>query len=432
MPITTTRNVWNGLRIPFQGSRPAGRERHVDDDQQAEDDAGHRLRVSGATRDDPEEEQAEHATAENAGQLPPGIQRAAHVHHRQGRQRSHQPDPEGSDLQDPQAFPFAGGGPNITLIAIAQDERGGAVDGAGERGLGGGENGGQHQPRQSDRQLADDEMREHRVRFSRRPHRLGEQLRTGGVECEQGGADEEENGRDGHVKQGATPDAVRGVTIGPGGLVALHVTLVDSEVLQVHEDTVDEDDPNGGLGPESGIGQVEAEAAEAELPMLGGDLEDLAGAGGHAQEEDDDAGERAADEDEALDDIGPDHGFHTAHEGIGDDEDAGDEDEGYHAPADEWRKGEGEQVHDGSHPGHLRQHITQGRIAPRPRPKTMLEMGIGRYFATAPIKRDKPTHRDPGGQWQRQAEHERVPVRPISLPRQRQETDAADIGAKDG
>jgi hypothetical protein len=77
---------------PFQGSGPAGRERHVDDDQQAQDDAGHRLRVSGATGDEAEEEQAEHAPAENAGQLPPGIQGAADPHHGQGRQRAHQPD----------------------------------------------------------------------------------------------------------------------------------------------------------------------------------------------------------------------------------------------------------------------------------------------------------------------------------------------------
>jgi hypothetical protein len=43
----------------------------------------------------------------------------------------------------------------------------------------------------------DNEMRENGVRFSGGAHRVGEQFGTGGVEGEQGGADEEEEAETG-------------------------------------------------------------------------------------------------------------------------------------------------------------------------------------------------------------------------------------------
>ena len=257
------------------------------------------------------------------------------MHHGQGGQGAEEPDAEGGNLQNHEAFPFVGVGTDVALVAIAQEESGGAVDGAGKSGLRGGEDGGQHQAGQADRQLRDNEMGENGVRFSGGAHGVGQQFRAGSVESEQRGPDEKEQGGNWQIKQGATPYAAGGVPVRPGRLVTLHVTLVDAEVLEVHEDAVDQDDPEGGFGPECGVRQIEGQAAETELVVFGGDLEDLAGSGGHAEEEDGDAGECAADEDEALDDVGPDHGLHAADEGIGNHQHAGDEDQGDHAPADE-------------------------------------------------------------------------------------------------
>ena len=88
-------------------------------------------------------------------------------------------------------------------------------------------------------------MREHIVGLG--CNLCGQQLRIGSIVAVESGTDEEEQGR--HRDKQITTEESRetSVTIGLGGMVALHVVLVNTIVLEVDEDSIDEAHPEGRL-----------------------------------------------------------------------------------------------------------------------------------------------------------------------------------------
>src|SRR5690606_28858937 len=93
----------------------------------------------------------------------------------------------------------------------------------------------------------------------------GQAIVVDGVEGEERGADEEEDGGYGDVEEAAEPHTLGGFLVVLGSDVALHVVLVDAEVGEVDEDAVEQHDPEGALG-EGGT-----KAAEAELIVFSRD-----------------------------------------------------------------------------------------------------------------------------------------------------------------
>ena len=87
-----------------------------------------------------------------------------------------------------------------------------------------------------------------------------------GVVCEQRRSDEKEQRGERNIKQAAHPDAPARLPIRGGGVVALDITLIDAEILEMRGKAVDQYDPERGLPP------LETEAAEAEFVVCRGDF----------------------------------------------------------------------------------------------------------------------------------------------------------------
>ena len=149
-------------------------------------------------------------------------------------------------------------------------------------------------------------------------------------------------------------------------MVALHIALIDSKIVEVDEDAVEQDDPYGRAS------KVESGAPEAELPGLGGNLEQLARALRHAHDEEADDEERTDGQDDTLDRIGPNNGFDAPDERIDRDEGAHADDDGRNRPTREYRDGQANPKEYRADTCELGQEVTHQGVGARPAAKAPL------------------------------------------------------------
>ncbi|OPZ95293.1 MAG: hypothetical protein BWY71_02280 [Planctomycetes bacterium ADurb.Bin412] len=236
---------------------------------------------------------------------------------------------------------------------------------------------------------------------------------------EQLGPDEEEHKGNRHVKQAAQPDAFASFPIRAGGDVPLDETLVDAEILQIENDSIDQNHPKSGLG------KGRAKAAQAELMVFHAEGEDLAGAVGHIRQHDQGAQAGAGHQHECLKGVRPDHRDNASHEGIDGNGNSRDQDDDPDIPAEQDTQRQGHQIHDGSHAGQLRQEIKHAGIDPCPGTETVFQVGIGGNLAGPAVVGHKEPYRDPGGNRQGKAKNKGIPIGSIGLAGQGQEADTA-------
>ncbi len=165
--------------------------------------------------------------------------------------------------------------------------------------------------------------------------------------------------------------------------------------------------------------------------MLCGDRKGLRRPFGHSQQDGNEECDRAADEDDALHDIGPDDSANAAEQGVKCDDYAIDDDQRLQRPAGEGLHAEGRSEENCPHTRDLGDQIAHDRISPRPRAKSFLQMGKRRKFARAAIERDEVAHGDVCRRRDGEAENERVPVSAEGLARHAEKSVARQIGAED-
>ena len=68
-------------------------------------------------------------------------------------------------------------------------------------------------------------------------------IRVNRVKGKQCGANKEENRGNGQIKPSAQPDALLGFALAPRGVISLNKALIDSKVVQVDENAVNQHDP---------------------------------------------------------------------------------------------------------------------------------------------------------------------------------------------
>ena len=371
--------------------------------------------------DDAQQEQSEHAAAEDRRQLPPGVQHAVDPHHHQSHDDAQGSHDERRGVEHPHALLFGELLFREPFGEVRQHDRRRGVDARGDGGHAGREERGDHESRKPRGQSVDDEPRKDLVRG----RAGGQQFGTCRVVGEERRADVDEDERHGDVEQSAEKGRFHGVGRRFGRHIALHVVLVDAVVLHVDEQAVDEHDP------ERRFGQARAEAAEAELAVGRGDLEELPGAFGHCEGEDRGAGDGAGDEDDALDGVGPDHGGYTAQQGVDQRGDARADDDGLDVPAEHGVQRQGQQQQNRSHAGELRQQIANSHVTAGPVAEAHFEVVVGRDAVDPAVERNEDLGREPRGDGDREAEYERVPVTLVGVAGESEEADAADERGED-
>ena len=137
-------------------------------------------------------------------------------------------------------------------------------------------------------------------------------------------------------------------------MVALHVVLVDTVVLQVDKDAVDETYPEGAGCQVIGKGSQRELVAHGTVSCK---FERLHGTLGHGEHQNGQAQQCATNEDNALYGIRPDDGLQTTHHGIDDDAYRREDNDGVHIPPHEDIHRHGQQIEDRTHAGYLRQQI---------------------------------------------------------------------------
>ena len=240
------------------------RETHPRDGQQSEDHGDDCVDPAHGLADDAQQEQSEHAAAEDRRQLPPCVQHAVDAHHQQPDDDAERADDErGGVLFGKLLFrePFG---------EVGQYDGRRGVDARGDGRHAGREERCDDQSGQSGGQSVDDEPREDLI--GRRAG--GEQFGPGRIIGKERRADVDEDERDGDVEQTAEECRFHGFGRRFGGHIALYVVLVDAVVLHIDEKAVDQHHPEGRFG------QRQRETAEAEFAVCRGDFEELSGAFG--------------------------------------------------------------------------------------------------------------------------------------------------------
>ena len=157
-------------------------------------------------------------------------------------------------------------------------------------------------------------------------------------------------------------------------MVTLHIILVDAIVLEIDEDAVNQTDP------ECRLRQVERELTQRELIArwgVDGKIKSLHRSLWHPEEQETKAKDGTADEDYALNGIGPDDCSQTAQHGIDNDTDGGQDYYHVNVPTHEDIHRYCQQIENRSHAGNLRQKITCRSIQPGPGTELLLQKGIG-------------------------------------------------------
>ena len=202
-------------------------------------------------------------------------------------------------------------------------------------------------------------------------------------------ADQHEGGPDRQAQCGAHLNATQSRAIGLGGEVTLHNGLIGCVLLEVVEEAVE------SHGPESGTGKVETEAAETGLVIGGDQMEHGAGTGvRRKQKQKDERDGDAGQQQEALDDVGPDDGAQAADEGVKDGDDTEADDERNDRPTGKARNGERQQIKDEAHLGEVPGGKGEGRIHADARAETLAEVFVDRHGnCVAEEWHDDRTHR---------------------------------------
>ena len=136
-------------------------------------------------------------------------------------------------------------------------------------------------------------------------------------------------------------------------------------------------------------------------------------------------------QDQALDDIGPDHRLDATHERVDRDEDSRGEDDALDAPAGDRMHADGDPQHDGSGTRDLREQVADNRIDTCPGTETFFQMVVGGDLTALAIKGDKPFRGDPSADGQGEAEDKEVPVVAEGLARVSDEGVAGKVGAEE-
>lgn len=174
------------------------------------------------------------------------------------------------------------------------------------------------------------------------------------VEAEEAEADVEECGDDEKIGGSVEEDGFEGFLLGAGGHHALNGDLVGTIFLHELEKEGDGNDGEGEV--EEGGGPVEDIEAAGGVGLL----EDGGGAAFNRGGEGDGDPESTADEDEELEDVGPDDGGETAEGGVEGGDAAHKKDAGGEGEAGGGGEGEGGGVDDGAEPAEAAEDKEEG------------------------------------------------------------------------
>ncbi len=362
-----------------------------------------------------QQEQPQHAAAEDRRQLPPRIQDAVYAHHQQAHYDAERSDDERRSVERRHAPFFREFFLRQPFREVGQHDGRRRVDarryGAHSRR----EERRHHQSRQPRRQSVYDEPRENLVRR----HAFRQQFGLRHVVAEQRRSDVYEHQRHRNVEQAAEQRRFHGFGRRLGGHVALYVVLIDAIVLHVHKKAIDQHHP------ERRFGQRQREAAQAEFPVRRRDVEQLPGAFGHRERQYRRTCYRSEYQYDALYRIRPHDGRYAAQQRV---------DQGRYSRADYDRlnvppehrvQRQGQQQQNRADAGQLRQQVAHRHIAARPVAEAEFQVVVGRYAVHVAVKRNEDLRRQPRGDGYRQAEYERIPVAFIGIARQPQEADDA-------
>ena len=186
---------------------------------------------------------------------------------------------------------------------------------------------GNKQASQADGQPVDDKIGEHIVGLLRNVGR--QRSHTCLVVAVQRRAYEEEQGRNRNEQVAAEESRELGILVSLGSMVALYVVLVDTIVLQVDEDTINQ------THPERRGGQVVGKGTQRELVAhrrVGSQLKGLHRPLGHGKHQDAQTQQGTSYQNNTLYGVCPDDGLQTAHHRVDDDADGGQNDDRMQVP----------------------------------------------------------------------------------------------------
>ena len=307
-------------------------------------------------------------------------------------------------------------------VIIGEEDGGRAGDTRSHRTHTGRKDGGYQQARQSHGKFVHNEERKHEIGS----HTLGQQARIHLIERIQTRANQEENGRHGNKQIPTEQGRELRLLHALGGVIALHIVLVDAIVLKVGKDAVNHAHPEGGFA------QAGTEASQTELIVFPSDAESLHRPFGHIEEQKHEAKQGSAYQDDALNGFRPNHRLDASYHGIGHDGNGRNEDNRLDVPPQQLVHGQGQEIKDGTHAGYLSEQIERRGIHPRPSPEALFQEAIGRHTLLVPVEGHEILGRKERSYGDGKAEHERIPVARKGLTGITQIADAAHIGSEDG
>ena len=169
----------------------------------------------------------------------------------------------------------------------------------------------------------------------------------------EGSTNQEENGGNGNKQITAEESGETGFAVGLRSMIALHVVLVDTVILQIGENTINETHPKRTL---TKCG--ERERTERELISVPRHPQRFNGAFGMGEQQDTKAYKRTPNHDESLNGIGPDHALHTAQHRISDDGKTGQDDDPADIPSQQKIHRKCKQINNRADAGNLREQVT--------------------------------------------------------------------------
>ena len=380
-----------------------------------------RIDATSLTREISQEEQAQHASAEDGRQGPPSIQGTLGIHERKGHQSTQYAHQYTRHLQHHELFLIACLLTEV-LVIVRENHRRRAGDARSYRTHTGRKDRGNQQTGHTHRKFIHDEEREHEIGT----HIGRKKLRMNLIERIQARTNEEEDGR--YRDEQISPEQGREFRFLHvlGGMVSLHIVLVDAIVLKVREDAINHAHPEGRFA------QASTEATQAELVVFHGNAEGLHRSFGHIEEEQHEAEQCTPDKDNPLNGLRPDYRLDASHHGVSHNGHRSDEDNGLDVPPQEFVHRQSQEVKNGTHAGYLREEIERRGIHSRPSSETLLQEAIGRYALLVPIERHEILGRKERGDRDGKAEHKRIPIARKGLARITQVTDATHISSEDG
>ena len=256
-----------------------------------------------------------------------------------------------------------------TLVIVGQDDGRRTGHAGCHRTHSGSKNGGNEQSRHSHRQFLNNKEGEHVIRLCLdvRRKQIGVYL----IISIERRTNQEEDGRNGDEQVTSEECRELGFTLTLGCMVALHVVLVDTVVLQVDKDAVNQ------THPECGGTDVQREVAQIELVVLCSNLKGLHRTFRHLEQEDSQTHQSTTNQNETLDGFRPYHPFHASHHRVDDNGNAGHYDDQLNVPPHQAVHWQCQQEQNGSHTGNLSQKVTHRGIEPRPHSETLFQEAVG-------------------------------------------------------